>query len=620
MKEKIERYKKLISLSRRQREELFDKSFKKNKEYYRGNQWGGELGTQYTDLTVDNIIYANISTIIPSISISNPKIFVIPTKKPYPGEGGVMFDTVGAAAIKEVMLNYYYRKLRIKRQVRKVQYDALLGGFGVIEIGYITKTEKFRDDQVKEVHELLKADMPFARRISPNDFLKDPESRDHLLEDAEWVAYRWVKRLEDLKSDDKYKNTKTLKTNFTVKTDYASKSDKQEYGNGEREDFERVEGWTIWDKREKTLVDVVEEHDKLLRERDWPLDFGDGFNCEILYFNENPDEPFPLSDVDIYIDQQDELNILQSLQVSHAKKVSQRKYIAKESAFDETELDKIERGPDGTVAVSKIDPASAITTLKDAAVSQDLYLAIQAVKNNTRQLSGVAEFEQGGAQKFDTATEPSLIQRGITVRRQDRRDIIEEFVVRIVSKLDKVIQQTFSDDEQIPLQRGDIEMLKARAPQKLSPAVPKPEILSKIVGPQEIMPFLPWLSISKADIQGDFDFEIEAGSMQPVNDETRKRDMIALRQIMEGNPYIDPLKATRMVLETFRVKTDILKPEQQVKQEQAQAKQMAVQSELAMDAPKRQTDIQKTQMKEQGKLQVQQMKNEGALISELAKK
>ena len=112
---------------------------------------------------------------------------------------------------------------------------------------------------------------------------------------------------------------------------------------------------------------------------------------------------------------------------------------------------------------------------------------------------------------------------------------------------------------------------------------------------------------------GDFDFDIEVGSTQPLNQETRKRDILQLKQILEGSPYINAEEATKAVLEAFD-RNDIdklMRTQKEVEQQQMQQAQTAVQAEQAKNQPKRDTDLQKTQMKVQGALAKERMVQEG---------
>lgn len=150
------------------------------------------------------------------------------------------------------------------------------------------------------------------------------------------------------------------------------------------------------------------------------------------------------------------------------------------------------------------------------------------------------------------------------------------------------MQQTLKPQE-IPLNAQQFEFAQENAPNKLE----------KIVGEGNSQVILPWLNFSAEDIAGDYNFEIDVGSTAPINQEKRKQDVLTLTQILQGNPLIDDEESTRRVLEAFGEKdTDrLMRDPQEVAQESQQAQQQALQTEIAKDQPKRDNDLQKTQMK-----------------------
>ena len=56
-------------------------------------------------------------------------------------------------------------------------------------------------------------------------------------------------------------------------------------------------------------------------------------------------------------------------------------------------------------------------------------------------------FEKGGAEKFDTATEPALIQQGTNMRRDERGSMLEDFICRNVRKIASILQQTLIEKD-----------------------------------------------------------------------------------------------------------------------------------------------------------------------------
>lgn len=573
--------------------------------YYRGNQWASLdaniLSLYGTDRVTDNIIFSNIKTIMPAINFRNPKVLVKAEKKPFPLKTGELFDTIAASIILEIILNYYYKKLETKREVDKCLMDALVTFRGIMFTGYTVKTEKIVKGETIEVNELIRSDSPFTMRISPRDFRVDPEAEDSHLEDGEWIAIRHVDKLSDIKAQSKGSNPKfinvgDLKTNFRVDTDFRNKDKvKKDLGasEGSTKDsklWDRVEWWALWNKRTQRVVGLVDSHEKEIMNRKWPLDYDGGFPVDVLYFNENPDEALPIADLQIYIDSQDEVNRLLSLQLEHVRRVSQRKFIGRAGAFTAEEKRKITHGGDGVIAeVSEGSVAGALEPLKDATISQDLYITINGRKNAIREESGVSRIESGGAEKFDTATEPALIAQGTENRRDDRTSQLEDFLSHIMRKMGKVLQQTLRKRE-FPLTNEQFVDAESIIPTKVE----------SIAGPSAKV-LMPWITASKDDIQGEYEFSVEVGSTRPINQETRKRDAMGIYNILLQNPIVNQDENIKRLLEAFpEVRGDIdklLKPADQMAQEQQQAQQGAVQAEIAVDQPKIQADLQKTQMK-----------------------
>jgi len=586
----LQQWKERLSVAHRKYETIEDKSTRAW-NYYKGEQWNGVGTDMYREHPIDNVVFANIRAIVPRLNHRNPKIYVKPKKKPFRTNEGV-FDTIASSVYVELLLNYYYKELQIKRESRKCLYDALLTPFGIMELGYTLETEKIKDDELIETNELIAADSPYCVRRDPKDFRNDPEGIDSNLNDSRWIALRWVRALNDLKKNPKYSNTTNLRPNFTVKTDFGSRimgSDSiVEPDNGDM--WGRVEGWDIWDRKEHRLITVVEGHDRFIRnEKSWPLEY-DGFPVETLYFNENGTDFYPIPDTWMYLDLQDELNRISSMQMSHIARISQRRYITRENALSQEEKYKLTNGGDGTVVETTMNPVDSILPMADATISQDIYMIRQGIKKTIREMAGVSDSEMLSSTKFESATEPKLIEQAAQTLRGDQQATFEGFTVRIVSKLAKICQQTI-DSLDIPL--DNVQMKD----EDVAPYVTKK--LDKIVGENGATVLLPWLSMSKEDIKGDYIYDIEVGSTMPINDETRKRDAVTMYQMFQQNPYVRGREGTIKVMEAFNIMEPekFLKTEEEVQQGQMSGMKSQLEAEIAKDEPKRQADLMKTKMK-----------------------
>ena len=591
-------YKDMLAISHRKFKKEAEESIRRGRDYYRGKQWAAEI-KGYSDKCVDNMVFSNVKTLIPSLNFRNPKIYVTSRKAPYQTKEG-LFDTYGGAVAFETLLNYYFKELEIKKQFDKCLVDALTGPWAHIQLGYTVETEKMdKDGDLIEENELIRAESPFVLRRSPLDVRIDPSSKNSDLSDARWIAFRWVKTLDDIKKNPAYSNTDDLKTNSNIDTEYKlATSSADGYVMKDAEKWERVEGWELWDRKCNRVFNIVESHDKFLSNEEWPIDL-DGFPLENLYFNENPDELYPISDIDIIQKLQDELNRIRSLQLSHIKKISQRKYVAREDSMSQDEMEKITSGPDGTIAFTKTDPNNAIVPLKDANISQDIYIIARQLKDDIRTLAGVALIEQGVAQKFDTATEPAIMAQAASVRKSERRTIFESFIVRVIRKLGQILQQTLEKQE-IALNTEQFAIAQKYIPNKLS----------KIAGDKGAIVLNPWLTVERSTIQGEYDFNIEVGSTTPVDDMRRKQDALTLGQALANNPYINAYEGTKRLLEAFETRDidTLLKEETQVVDEETAKAQAIQQSEMMKDEPKRQVDMAKTKMKTDTNLLVAALK------------
>jgi len=566
--------------------------------YYRGNQWtadqdwGGMDVFGYKDKTVDNVIFTCVRSIVPGLNSRNPKIYVRPKKKPFMIKKQGMFDTMAASVYVELVLNYYYKILEIQRESRKCLYDALLSPFGIMELGYTLKTSKVKGDTLLDINELIEEDSPFCMRRSPMEFRVDPEAKDPNLKDARWIALRWVKELDDVKKDPRFTHTKGLKVNHRVKTNFTSVNTNTRPDDLDEDPYlwGRVEGWDIWDKKTHRIMSYVKDHPKFLRdEEEWPLEF-DGFPVETLYFNENNTDIYPIPESWLALDLQDELNRIGSMQLDHIRRISQRRYIARENAFTDEEERKLTHGGDGTVARTSLDPLTAIMPLQDATISQDIYMIRNGLKGTIQSMMGVSPSDVMNATKYENATEPALIQQGVMTIRGDQQQMFENFTIRIIEKLGKIIQQT-ADEIEIPLtadEMNDEELMKFTQNK-----------LVKIAGEQGAVIIQPWLQIDKYDIQGEYIYDLEVGSTMPINEQSMRQDAVTLYKLLENNPYVKGREGTKEILSAFN-KADpdkFMKPEEQVGQEHQQAVQEHIQTENALDAPKRQVDMAKTQLK-----------------------
>jgi hypothetical protein len=567
---------------------------KTNLDYYRGKQWPKNADQDWTHLVVENMIFSNTRTLVSQLAFKNPKHFITPLRNPTPD-----FDTIAAAMHLESLLGWTFKEMKTLRETRKCLYDALLGHRGIARLGYTLKTEKIKGDDEINVDEIIKADSPFIKRYSEFDFRHDTQGQDALLEDSRWCAFRFVASLQDVKDNPKY-TTRGLRSNAKMITDFGEDGTgiKMRMDSDTGEVTELVEGWEIYDKKTRRVRVIVPGHDKFIRNDKWEkaLDNIEGLPAEILYLNENPNEALPVSDVNTYRPMQDELNKIRSLQIDHIDKISRRRYVADENKLSDEEMRKITHGGNGAVARSQGSIENALLPVKDAAISQDVYIIANQVKGAIRQMAGLSPAEGlDPTTGPDSATEAGIIGVVASSLRSDQQSQYEDFTVRLSRKLAMILQKTL-DKTAIPLNQSQFQEFANRELRGIGQSK-----LVKIAGAEGAIMLQPWLELSKKDIQGEYLFDVEVGSTQPINEETRKRDYVTLSQTFGQNPWIRQREATRLGLDVFNVPDaeNFLKSEEEFSQEaQAQA-EAATAGEIEDRRIKSETDLAKTQMKAQ---------------------
>lgn len=608
---------------------------KRYRNFYNGKQWDEDDGSKdlFNDEVVDNMVFSVINTIKPSIDITKPRIFVKPRKSSFIVEGGERVEgSVGAARV-QVLSEFLYSELRVEREVDKCRVDSLLGHRGIIFVGFDVKTRTIeRDDDIGESDpflELIESENIFVKRISEMDIISDPFSIEHDFEDGDWIAIRWVELLQDLKDNPNLKNTTDLVANGMMEHDARSDRDrvftrfKREAGGDnvakKASIHDAVEGWDVWDKKNQKFIKIVLDHNKPLQFKDWPINYGNRFPTEVLFYNYNPDRSVPLSDTKTYIVKQEFLNKFESKLLDSVKRIADIKFAFNKKKTTQQKVDRWAKAPSGVAIGLNGPPADAIMKIDSTAVAADLYRTIQLIKQDIFTQLGIAQFEQGGADKLETADEGRRIGQATAQRRENRSETVRDFIARVMGKLLLVAQQVLPEGEEIPLSEGQFAGLQQNAPETLAR-----RDTGRVDQGGRVMEILPFMKVDRNLIGGKYSFKIEVGSTAPTNEHTEREDATNLFELASSNPLINKVEATRIILEKsgFGEYIDrLLRDPQEVARESQQASQAAQEAALAEPRLKTSTDLEKTKMKSATAIETAQIKSgdqtRGELIEQI---
>jgi hypothetical protein len=408
-----------------------------------------------------NHYFAYSRIIIPSIYFRNPEPIVSPS-----GDTRMQF-----AEMWKDILEYQYKELNFKHEMRRVVFDVLFTGRGWVKLGYapVTRTkndeelieelmeiasqeifeEEERTEKKKhfEPNQLISDKHPFAIRVNPRFVLLDPLATSE--RDARWICHCILKPIEEVKDSNLYPGS--LTSGITATHTWADEYLNQVYGYGagarrlhpgEKVEEELVMLYEIWDIKNKQLI-VLDSYNKdqgekkFLREDDWPYPSIKGFPFESLAFNDDPDTPVAVPDVHTWENPSNAINLVNTIQYNHVKRHSSRKFVGRKGLFAgiESELTKFQDAHDAFFEVNGIPGQDGPLPVQHNPLPSELFQLRGELQNDLRLLSSVTEQREGSAEQEKTATEATYIEQNARVRDSDRISLTGDFIERTTRKL-----------------------------------------------------------------------------------------------------------------------------------------------------------------------------------------
>jgi hypothetical protein len=226
---------------------------------------------------------------------------------------------------------------------------------------------------------------------------------------------------------------------------------------------------------------------------------------EMLRNYEVADYFYPIGDVQQIESLQIELNQTRTQMMNHRKRFA-RKWIYQQDAFDQDGVSALESDVDNTMIPTIADDLSTVVVPMPAVITPtDFYDQSGIITNDIDRVSGVTDYQRGASQTNikRTATEAAMIQDASNARAQDRLAKIEDVLSNIGERIIGLMQQ-FMTGEQV----------------------------ARIV----TMPGRAWVPFDAEYIQGEFDFDVAAGSTEPMNETFRRQS--ALQLVDASMPFL----------------------------------------------------------------------------------
>jgi hypothetical protein len=461
-----------------------------------------------------NLVRSNNKRIIPSIYFRDPQVFVTPRRE----------GDVDNASIAQKLLNYTIRQIGFKAQAKRCIKDALLTGMGIMKIGYDSEyfiNQKSKKEDRKTLENInVQPGSIWNLRVSPFDFLIDAKATLLDLSDAEFVVHKYIKPLEDVKAEKFYKNTGNLLATgrFPPRESYEDPRQAEKMLYEDQVDRrEIVQLFEIWDRRNMEFIVMAMDHEKPLHKGEWPWEL-EGFPFEVLTFDHTPDQLYPSTDVDNYINMQKSINLFLAIIMDHAERALPRIFT---KGVKEGDLAKLKSGLVDSVV--DIGMNGTVIPWNPPNLNPDIYNILSVLREFVTIQSGITEFQRGVVPKgARTATAASLISQGTQTRMSEMIDVEQDWMSNIFRKDLELMQQEYTIGRVIPIVGNEPNAVE-------------------------------FLNVTKEQLKGEFDIVIEPFSATPRNKEMDRQQEIQYANLMMGafQQIIDPTVLAKDLAKAF---------------------------------------------------------------------
>ena len=457
------------------------------------------------------------------------------------------------AVFVESVINYLWRHHDYRKPFRRMVKDFLIVGHGWLKVGWkfveeernlsdnemndeysrsvqeITDFGRENPDQAgglptdQEILDSLPAtkmivieDQAFVERVSPFDMFVDPEAT--CIEDAKWIAQRIVRPVSEVKKDKRLKASarRKVQADSGIKSRWDNDDERDRYSDL----VDRVTLYEYYDLENGTISICSATGDEYLLEPT-PMPYSFGHPFVMLRNYDVPDIFYPMSDLEAIESLQEELNKTRTQMVNHRKRYA-RKYLYHERSFGPEGREALESDEDGRF-VPVIDEnrnlGEVVVPLAQVPLAPEMYNHSNIIEQDINTVSGVSEYARGQMPEIRrTATEASIIADAGNARAADKLAMIELNIGAVARHILQLMQQYMTRPQMVRITGKNNEDF--------------------------------FVAYSREDIIGEYDFKVEGGSTQPLNETARRQQAISLMNAVAPlvGVVIDPTELAKHVL------------------------------------------------------------------------
>jgi hypothetical protein len=553
--------------------------------YYQNDQ-GGKSGKRRglsgvatgadgeTAYSTENVVFANVSALVPAVYAKNPDIEITSTK-PADDKKAELFESL----LDTLIIRKAQPGINLKPKMRRGIVMAMLTNLAYFEVSYVKKgdssdavvaeveklslalqeaktTKELADIEGKllaldEKINLLGPSGPKVRMRRPHDVIVDPNREEADLTDASYIIVGDYIRTETLRATYGKKNEKgewlpiydpthIIKAgevdinghddainNFTLLG--GDDADYQKYGYKNEAAYKnacRTRIWYVWDKATRRVL--------MFNDKDWgspiwvwddPYKLTRFYPFFALTFYADPVDPVGRSEVMYYLDQQDELNVMNNEKARMRHWVLSKVFVNTTVLKDATAIAKFLDGSStdkvyGVALPENAKISDAIGTMPAPSTQFKELFDGQEILQSINRISSVGPILQNEQFKTNTTNKAIENYESSTQTRLDEKiDAIEDLIGDIGVALMEMCVQFMSETEVVDLLG--------------------PEIVSAAGG---------WdFGLTPSEMNRLYNFKVVGGSTLKPTSKVKKDQAIQLGQVLGQFVQASPLVVVMML-------------------------------------------------------------------------
>lgn len=358
-------------------------------------------------------------------------------------------------------------------------------------------------------------------RIHPESFYPDPTGTRVTLEDFSYCGFEFYPTVAEVRdgkeftiSDEALAELPRLRSSPYLEDSNFSALDPRIPEDADPE-FQVIRCVEIWDRKSEKIRYMAIGSDEIMGEKDWPVKLRHNgvlrFPVALLYFNQNPDEFYPIPEISIIKSQIESVSALRKQAVIDAI-TKFRRYLSRGTLLQKGHQDRIKSG--GAIEVIEVDDTKwqgdqnkplpldqIVRPIEDPHVQQDVLLVADGEMAIMHQILGAGDFASAGFRNTRSATEAAALSDFLNMRTAPRVDSVDTFYRDIVINHCLFLQETVLSGKR-----------KVQIQDEAGVSV--------------------WREVSKTSIKGDFEFAVMAGSSRsPNTDSVREQNIAFFQQI-----------------------------------------------------------------------------------------